>query len=160
MVDFPGGVFQVGAWLYVVVTFAHEDFDSVTAAVVEANRVTATPTPKPTEPPTAEPTEEPEDPELTTAQRNAIDKALDYLNYTSFSRISLIRQLEFEGFKRADAKFAVDSLDVDWREQAYLKAVDYLDYTSFSLKGLINQLEFEGFTAKRAKYGATKAYNE
>ena len=66
----------------------------------------------------------------------------------------------YEGFTKTVATFAVDSLEVDWKEQAYLSGKDYLDLTSFSLKGLIGQLEYEGFTAKQAKYGTTRAYND
>ena len=114
---------------------------------------TAAPTPTPTPVPTPKPT-----PALTASQRNAIAKAQDYLNYTSFSRSGLIDQLVYEGFTKTASTFAVDSLKVDWNEQAYLKAQDYLAYTSFSLPSLIDQLVYEGFTEAQAKYGATKAY--
>ena len=83
--------------------------------------------------------------------------ANDYLDYTAFSRKGLIKQLEFEGFSKADATFAVDSLDVNWNEQAAAMAENYLDYTSFSRKGLINQLVFEGFTLSQAQYGVKQA---
>lgn len=125
--------------------------------VTEAPVVDVTPEPTAEPEPTATP--EPED-DLTASQRNAIDKAESYLAYTAFSRSGLIDQLVFEDFPKADAEFAVDALDVDWDEQAYLKALSYLEYGSFSLSGLIDQLEFEGFSKSQAKYGATKAYNE
>lgn len=90
---------------------------------------------------------------LTTSQSNAVSKALDYIDYSAFSKKGLIDQLEFEGFSTADSKFAVNYIDVDWFEQAALKAADYLDYSSFSRKGLIDQLLFEGFTREEAVYG-------
>lgn len=90
----------------------------------------------------------------TVSQQNALGKASDYLEYTAFSKSGLIDQLEFEGFSKADATWAVERLNVDWNEQAALKAADYLDYTSFSKSGLIDQLEFEGFTKKQATFGA------
>lgn len=90
---------------------------------------------------------------LTTSQSNAVSKALDYIDYSAFSKKGLRDQLEFEGFSVADAKFAVDFIDVDWFEQAALKAASYLDYSSFSRKGLIDQLLFEGFTREEAVYG-------
>lgn len=96
-------------------------------------------------------------PEFTRSQENAIQKAEDYLAFTSFSRSGLIDQLEFEGFTTADATFAVDYLDIDWNEQAYMKAEDYLAFSSFSRSGLIDQLEFEGFTTEQATYGVDKA---
>ena len=88
------------------------------------------------------------------SQRQAVRQANDYLDYTAFSRKGLIEQLEFEGFSKADATYAVDHIEVDWMEQAALKAKDYLDYTAFSRKGLIEQLEFEGFTKEQATHGA------
>ena len=90
---------------------------------------------------------------LTMGQSNAVSKALDYIEYSAFSKKGLLGQLEFEGFSTADSKFAVNYIDVDWFEQAALKAADYLDYSSFSRKGLIDQLLFEGFTREEAVYG-------
>ncbi len=80
-------------------------------------------------------------------------KAADYLNYTSFSRKSLIDQLGFEGFTPDDAAYGVDALFVDWNDQAAKKAADYLKCTSFSHGGLVDQLVFEGFTQEQAEYG-------
>ena len=90
---------------------------------------------------------------LTTSQSNAVGKALDYIDYSAFSKEGLVNQLEFEGFSTEDSKFAVNFIDVDWFEQAALKATEYLDYSSFSRKGLIDQLLFEGFTREEAVYG-------
>lgn len=92
------------------------------------------------------------------SQQNAVDKAQDYLDLSPFSREGLIKQLAFEGFSIADATSAVDSLAVDWNEQAAKKARDYLDLSSFSEQGLLNQLEFEGFTPSQATYGVSVAY--
>jgi hypothetical protein len=91
----------------------------------------------------------------TVAQRNAVKKAESYLDYTAFSRTGLITQLEFEGFTKADATYAVDHITVDWTEQADKKAQSYMDYSSFSRSGLIKQLQFEGFTAAQAAHGAS-----
>lgn len=97
------------------------------------------------------------EPELTRAEENAIRKAQEYLSFTSFSRTGLIDQLEFEGFSTAEATLAVDYLEVDWKEQAWLKAEEYLDIMAFSRSGLIDQLEFEGFTREQATYGVDQA---
>ena len=119
-----------------------------TEAAEEANVVEAEPE--------AEPTPEPEpEPELTLGQQNAIDSAESYLSFTAFSRTGLIDQLEFEGFSTEDATFAVDSLDIDWNEQAALTAEDYLDLMSFSRQSLLDQLLFEGFTQEQAEYGVS-----
>lgn len=88
--------------------------------------------------------------------QQAVAKAQDYLDYSSFSRSGLIDQLEFEGFSTQDATAAVDSLNVNWNEQAALKAQEYLDYSSFSRSGLIDQLVFEGFTQSQAQYGVSQ----
>ena len=89
----------------------------------------------------------------TMGQKNARKKAESYLDFSAFSRESLIEQLEFEGFSNEDAVYAVDNVDVDWNEQALEKAKSYLDFSAFSEEGLIEQLEFEGFTSSEAKYG-------
>lgn len=95
---------------------------------------------------------QPAAPDVTPGQANALDSAMQYLEYSSFSHSGLIKQLEFEGYSTEDATWAVDSLDVDWNKQAAKKAQEYLDMTSFSRDGLIKQLEFEGFTAEQAEY--------
>ncbi len=98
----------------------------------------------------------PEEPELTRAQENAIGQAEDYLDFGAFSRSGLIEQLEFEGYSKKDATFAVGYIKVDWNEQAAKKAEEYLDFQNFSRSGLIEQLEFEGFTTKQATYGVNQ----
>nr|WP_330181260.1 Ltp family lipoprotein [Nocardia sp. NBC_01503] len=52
----------------------------------------------------------------------------------------------------------MDSLNVDWNEQAAKSAKQYLEYTSFSRSGLIDQLVYEGFTRAQAEYGANASY--
>lgn len=95
-------------------------------------------------------------PPLTISQQNAVAKAKSYLSYSSFSRAGLIHQLEYERYSTGDATLAVDSLNVDWNEQAAKKAKSYLRYSSFSRAGLISQLEFEGFTPAQAEYGVSQ----
>lgn len=89
---------------------------------------------------------------VTLSQKNALKKAKSYLDYSSFSRSGLIKQLEFEKFSLEDATYAVDNCGANWNEQAIKKAKSYLDYSSFSAQGLIDQLKFEGFTQKEAEY--------
>lgn len=90
----------------------------------------------------------------TIGEKNALDKAKSYLDYTAFSKEGLIEQLEYEGFTNAEAKFGVDNCGANWNEQAAKKAKQYMDYSSFSKQGLIEQLEYEGFTSAQAEYGA------
>jgi hypothetical protein len=131
---------------------ASESSAAVDASAKESPEPSAKESESQSEPKSEEP--EPEEPKLSVSQEQAIDKAADYLEYTAFSRSGLIQQLEFEGFSKADATYAVDNIEVNWMEQAAAKAADYLDYTAFSRSGLIQQLEFEGFTPKQAAHGA------
>ena len=94
---------------------------------------------------------------LSTERTSALQKAHDYLNYSAFSRTGLIEQLEYEGFSKDDATYAVDNCGADWKAQAALKAKEYRKLTAFSHKGLVEQLEFEGFTHEQAEYGATQS---
>jgi hypothetical protein len=124
------------------------------AAAKDAARTTTT-TEAPTTTTTAPTTTAapPEDPEVTNARRSAES----YLDFSGFSRSGLIDQLEFEGYPTEAATQAVDSLNVDWNEQAARSAESYLEYTAFSHAGLVDQLEFEGFTPEQAEHGATVA---
>lgn len=126
-----------------------------------ATEATTEPEPEATTEATTEP--EPEEtteaePEATTGQLNALDKAKDYLSFTAFSKKGLRSQLEYEGFKDDEIDYAIENCGADWKEQAVKKAKEYLEFSSFSKENLIEQLEYEGFTEKQAKYGADEAY--
>ncbi|MFE3194935.1 Ltp family lipoprotein [Nocardia sp. NPDC059240] len=96
--------------------------------------------------------------DITASQRNAIQSAQQYLDFSAFSRSGLIHQLEYDEFSTADATFAVDSLNADWNEQAAKSAKQYLEFSSFSRSGLIDQLVYDGFTRAQAEYGANASY--
>ena len=110
----------------------------------------------------ARPPAEPSD-GLTAAQRNAVRSANAYLRFSGFSRQGLIEQLSSDfgdGYNRGDATAAVDSLRVDWNEQAARSAATYLSMTGFSCKGLIEQLSSDAgdrYTVGQATHGATQA---
>lgn len=97
---------------------------------------------------------------LTNQQRNAVRAAEQYIDLTGFSRKGLIDQLSSsagDGFSYADAKAAVDSMDVDWNQEAVEAAQQYIDLTGFSCSGLIDQLSpsaGDRFTEQQARYGA------
>jgi hypothetical protein len=95
----------------------------------------------------------------TTGQKNAKKRAKSYLKIFAFSRSGLIDQLKFEGFTTAQAKYAVDSLKINWKKQSEKKAKSYLKSQAFSKSGLYDQLIYEGFTPSQAKFGvgASKA---
>lgn len=92
--------------------------------------------------------------EVTAGQKNALSKALDYLDYSPFSYSGLIKQLEYEGFSTEEATYATDNCGADWKKQASEKALDYLSYSAFSYNGLIKQLEYEGFSSDEASFAA------
>lgn len=89
----------------------------------------------------------------TIGEKNALKKALSYLDVLAFSYSGLIKQLEYEGYSHEDAKYGADNCGADWNEQAALKAQSYLDSMPFSREGLIEQLVYEGFTREQAEYG-------
>jgi len=96
---------------------------------------------------------------LTAEQQNAVGAAQGYLDFSAFSRKGLIRQLSSEagdGYEVKDATIAVDSLDINYKEQAAKAAKNYLDTMQFSRKGLLKQLESsagDGYTHEQAQYG-------
>ena len=62
---------------------------------------------------------------LTGPQSNAVRSAKQYLSISGFSRNGLIQQLSSDagdGYKVADASVAVDSLNIDWNQQAVRSA--------------------------------------
>lgn len=111
---------------------------------------------------TPEETEAPAEPEMTMEEEQAIFAALDYLDYSAFSKQGLIDQLSSEygeQFPVKVAEQAVASLDVDWNAEAVEAAQDYVDYSSFSCESLVDQLSSEygdQFTTKQARHGATE----
>lgn len=100
---------------------------------------------------------------LTGPQINAVRSAQSYLKMSGFSRDGLIEQLSSnagEGYDRADAIAAVDSLTVDWNSEAAESAKSYIAMSGFSCSGLIEQLSSkagEKFTKSQATYGAKEA---
>ena len=88
----------------------------------------------------------------TREEKNALQKAKDYIKYTAFSKEGLYEQLQYEKYPDSAARFAVENIEVDWNEQALKKAKQYLDYTSFSNEGLREQLLYERFTPEQAQY--------
>ncbi len=82
---------------------------------------------------------------------------------TGFSRNGLIHQLSSdagEGFDVSDATIAVDSMNIDWNQEAVRSAKQYLNMMGFSCKGLIRQLSSsagEKYTVDQATYGAKHA---
>lgn len=98
-------------------------------------------------------------PAETAAQKNARQKAAQYLTISAFSRDSLVDQLvQGDHFAQADAEYGVDAQHADWNAQAVAKAKQYLGISSFSHKGLVDQLvQGDRFTPSQAEAGVTGA---
>ncbi len=100
---------------------------------------------------------------LTGSQKNAVRSAKQYLSISGFSRDGLIQQLSSaagNGYEVADATVAVDSLNIDWNQEAMKSAKQYLSIMGFSCKGLIKQLSSSAgskYTESQATYGARQA---
>lgn len=98
-------------------------------------------------------------PKYTTAEKNAIGSAKDYLAFEGFSKAGLIHQLSSKygsGYKHKDAVFAVAHIKVNWNKQAVRSAKDYLAVEHFSRAGLIHQLSSkygDQYTHAQAVYG-------
>jgi hypothetical protein len=77
-----------------------------------------------------------------------------------FSRHGLIQQLSSssgDGFRKANAIFAVNHLKVNWNQQAVESAKSDVSMGGFSRSSLIQQLESRagaGFTHAQAMYAA------
>jgi hypothetical protein len=80
-----------------------------------------------------------------------------YLNMNvGFSRNNLIRQLESEEFTNEQVTQVIDSMNIDWSQQAIKKAKSYLEsrepsIVNWSKNELTEQLEYEGFTSEEAR---------
>lgn len=94
----------------------------------------------------------------TVGEANALKMAEAYLSSSAFSRQGLIEQLKFEGFTEDEAEYAVEFVDVSWKEQAIKCAKSYLNSSAFSKSGLYDQLIYEGFTPEQAQYGVDEVY--
>ncbi len=100
---------------------------------------------------------------LTGPQINAVRSAEQYISMSGFSRSGLIQQLSSDagdGYNIVDATVAVDSLNIDWNQEAVRSAKQYLSMSGFSCKGLIDQLSSsagDGYTLSQATYGAQQA---
>ncbi|HEX3616239.1 MAG TPA: Ltp family lipoprotein [Solirubrobacteraceae bacterium] len=78
-------------------------------------------------------------PRTTTAQRNAIEAAEQYISEQPFSKAGLIQQLASsagDGYGRAVAAYAVNHIKVKWNTEAVLDAKQYLSEQPFSKAGL------------------------
>ena len=96
--------------------------------------------------------------------KQALKSAENYIDMMAFSKEGLYDQLTSEyadQFTEEAAKYAIENLDVDWKEEAVESAENYLDTMSFSKDGLYDQLTSEygdQFTEEEAQYAVDKVY--
>lgn len=83
---------------------------------------------------------------------NAKIKAEEYINHSSFSKISLYKQLQYEKFSDEAANFAVENISTNWNKQAVNKAKEYMESMNISKEKLKEQLLYEGFTDSEITY--------
>lgn len=94
----------------------------------------------------------------------ALKSAQNYVDALHFSRQGLKQQLTSEygsGFSEEAAEYALEHIDVDYKEEAVEAAQSYLDAMSFSREELKQQLTSEygsGFTEEEAEYALDQVY--
>jgi CO/xanthine dehydrogenase Mo-binding subunit len=93
-----------------------------------------------------------------------LQSAENYLDLSGMSKAGIIQQLSSsagEGFSKADATFAANNVDADWKQEAVEAAKNYLDISPMSKDALIQQLSSaagDKFTPTQARYAANKVY--
>jgi hypothetical protein len=98
------------------------------------------------------------------ANARALQAAESYLELSGMSKKGLYQQLSSsagEGFTQAQAQYAVDHVDADWKKEAVQSARSYLELQPMSKNELIEQLSSsagDGFTYEQAVYAANQVY--
>ena len=88
----------------------------------------------------------------------ALDKAQNYVDFTSFSEADLRRQLEYHEFSPEAIQFALDNVNVDYQAECIEKAKSYLEFASFSEADLREQLEYHKFSEEHISVAIVEAY--
>lgn len=99
---------------------------------------------------------------LTAAQKAAKGEAENYLRNMHLSRRALIDQVVFEGHKVKDATVAIDSMEINFQEQAVEQALSQAQVESnkYSEEGLMAALLDQKYTTSEAKAGVAAAKAE
>lgn len=88
----------------------------------------------------------------------ALDKAQNYVDFTSFSEADLRGQLEYHEFSPEAIQFALDNVNVDYQAECIEKAESYLELTSFSEADLREQLEYHEFNEEHINVAIEEVY--
>ena len=89
--------------------------------------------------------------------RSARERASELIGDEIHSATGLEFALLGEGFSREDARQAVDSLDVDWNQQAVEAVLEMAEYSMYSRVEMLRELTQGGFTRSEADYGVAHA---
>lgn len=88
-------------------------------------------------------------------KHEALDEAIEYLNYYNISKCKLKEHLELKGFSEEIASYAVDNCNADWKYQALVRARKCIELMPFSHEGVIEYLEnIEEYTHEEAVYAS------
>ena len=96
--------------------------------------------------------------DVPTEYKSALEKAKIYSDTMNMSKAGLYDQLTSEygeKFSKKAAKYAIDNVDANWKENALKKAKTYQESMAMSPKAIYDQLTSEygeKFTKKQAKY--------
>lgn len=151
--DTTGYMFAANGRCYIIV-FAKTMSQELIESVVNSIKISQTQSDAPESEESVAESKPESDSNATLGMKNALETAKGYIEYSEFSYLGLIEQLEFEGYSNEEATYGADNCGADWTEQALLSAISYIDYSSFSYQGLVEQLEYEKFTHEQAVYGA------
>ena len=88
----------------------------------------------------------------------ALDKAQNYVDFTSFSEADLRGQLEYHEFSPEAIQFALDNVNVDYQAECIEKAKSYLEFASFSEADLREQLEYHKFSEEHISVAIVEVY--
>lgn len=99
--------------------------------------------------------DEKSDKKISKKLKKIVKKASWYVENTSSSRMEIIAILRKMEYSMEDCLAAIDSLNVNWNNQAKKAADGYLKIAKFSKDELISQLQFDGFTLEEAQFGAS-----
>ncbi|MGI6602167.1 MAG: Ltp family lipoprotein [Saccharofermentanales bacterium] len=97
--------------------------------------------------------------DVSTERQNALRIAEDFLSTIPLSKEGLYDQLLFQGCSKEAARYVVDNIEVNWKDQALRHAKVYLNITSFSKEDLYDQLLLEKYTREEAAHAVSVLFN-
>lgn len=103
----------------------------------------------------------------TANQEKALEDAKSYLKESTYSKKGLKEQLEFDGYTKKEANYAVNNCGANWKKQAKKEAKNLIRLSLdeewkkwgvfyYSKKSMIETLKYHGYTKSQAKFGAKK----